>query len=64
MKDVCCQVLERIERDRVRVRWWNIAFKDPFPMGSSRGPADEIITIKDPENWSRYADVRSIKTGA
>lgn len=65
MKDVCFQVYET-QRDlfrrweEVRGCWWNIAMGEPFPIGNAAGLAIETIKIKDPENWSTYANVGSI----
>lgn len=63
MKDVCCQVLDKLETFKYRVRWWNIAMGDPFPIGRGHQFVDQIIHIKDPENWSDF-DIRATKTRA
>ncbi len=67
MKDVCFQVYEEATRlpwqsQKVRGCWINIALGEPFVIGDNRGPAIETITIKDPENWTTYADPRAAKT--
>lgn len=67
MTDVVFQVHETQKDlfrrwEEVRGLWWNIALgEEAFPMGSGNRLAIETITIKDPENWEEFNDVRSAK---
>ena len=59
MKDVCFDVLEikhSVLSVFVKGTWWNIAFGEPYPMGSGRQLATETIKISrlDWPKWKFY----------
>lgn len=64
MKDVCVEVLEHLDNNQLRIRWWNLAMGEPFMIGDRRGPAEDVITIKYPQEWTASDNPGSLKTRA